>query len=197
MKRLQVQRRTFLVALGLSLAGVLAISPRERARTPAGSTSAVTGEYFAPHREVLAVLIASSTCAGSQVRGFDHAIRNIRSKLEREAKKQGLRPFLVGVALDASVKQGTAFLSRLAPFNEVVAGMFSSNLGVQHYIDGPYPGRLIFPQLLIVRRTTQLGAGGIVRFSHERLLIRVVGADKIIAFSNRRAVLPIGGSYGG
>lgn len=181
-------RRGFLVALAVAFAGVVTLAHRAGHPLQRSEAAAEAVNPGAPRQEVLAVLIASSTCAGSKVSGFHRAVHVIAEKLDREAEEQHLTPLLVGVSVDNSVEQGIKFLSGLGDFNEVIAGMYLRNLGVQQYISGPFPGPLIYPQILILTRTTQLRKG-VMTFSNERVIERAVGADKIIALSQEKSLM--------
>ena len=86
------------------------------------------------------------------------------------------------------MKSGLGFLAGLAHFDEVVSGMSVRNLGVEQYIDGAPPGPLAYPQVLILRRITQVATGA-VSFRNERVVERAVGAYKIIALAKQESLL--------
>jgi hypothetical protein len=144
-----------------------------------------------PVQELLIVLIASSTCHGSHVDGFAEAVGKLASRMEIEAEERGMKPYLVGVALDRSIVDGMEFLSQLGSFDQVVVGMNWSNLGVQHYIEALSTGPAVVPQLLVLERTVLISDMK-VDFLAEHVVVRAVGANEIISLSEKGEALTTG-----
>ena len=135
--------------------------------------------------ETMLVFIGSSTCGGSNYPGLENAIRRLRERLREEASARGETFSSMGIATDFPVQPGVEYLERLGPFDEIMAGRSWLNTGSLKYLYGAdLGGRVVIPQILIVRRVLVEGTGGIIEVSTEKTLFRKSGGEEIVRWVN-------------
>ncbi|MDB4952229.1 MAG: hypothetical protein JWM27_4878 [Gemmatimonadetes bacterium] len=145
------------------------------------------------HRELVAVLIATSECIGTRNPDFVPAVRAMKAELARRAAAQGLTLRLVGVALDDQVADGLGLLNRVGPFHEVSAGGNWLNTDAVAYIWRNRSHSTSVPQWVLLERDVALGRSEI-GVAPDHVIAVVAGADKMRAWvrASRAEVPPVG-----
>ncbi len=125
------------------------------------------------------------TAPGSE--GFSLAVAHARDRLRDQVFAAGRYFTTVGVSDHWSVEVGLQILDAAGPFDEVIVGRNWLNTGVQRYIDA-MAGTPAVPQIVIFEFSVRTDTIPF-RYSQRRELIRVVGHNAIMAWSNSGAVV--------
>jgi hypothetical protein len=148
--------------------------------------------YFGSRRELVAVLVVSSTCEASRTPGLPAAIRAMTQRVARQAGGRGASFATLGVAVDWHPDEGMKFLRRFGPLDEVVTGRSWLNRGVLEFLWRDRLARAALPQLIIAERQVDVSSSS-VNTSSDRVLLRRTGAREIMAWVDSGAVLPTEG----
>ncbi|MBW3630223.1 MAG: hypothetical protein KY464_13105 [Gemmatimonadetes bacterium] len=195
MKR-AIRRGALLAAGALVFVGALAIG-----RRPPASAATPEPQRGGPYRpaavtregtELVLVYIGSSGCVPSNHEDLPGALEQLKVRL-RDRADGGRRGFAtVGIARDWVVDEGLAHLRKYGSFDEVMAGRNWMNAGVRRYVWEEIPGEASTPQVLVVERAVgDVAARGIQYGTQgERLVVRKVGTDEILAWAQQGAPLP-------
>lgn len=176
--------------LGVAVTWKLA-SPRPD--TPAGRPKTMATTLH-DGREIVAVFIASSHCAGVNRSGLKEAVSIAMALVGKLAIAHHDMFETAGVAVDARLADGHALLQRFGPFDQEIAGSGWLNSGAVEFLwddtswKGPAEVSTI-PQLLIVERTLSLEPHHFA-FQNSHVLVRRMGADSIIQWADSGAPLP-------
>lgn len=117
---------------------------------------------------LVAVYIGSPTCGPSNHPDLPALLRTIRTHLRTyaETRRQGVH--FVGVAISRSPADGLKHLERMGPFHEVAAGGRWNSLAFRG-LRAMLGGAAATPQLVLYLDAE----------SHTRLLLRLIGVDRI------------------
>lgn len=129
-------------------------------------------------RELVGVLITTSTCAGTSHPDFVPAVHAMKAELARRAKASGRTLRLVGVAMDERAGDGLALLDRIGPFDEVSVGgnILNSNM-IQYMWRSPHRSTKI-PQWVIFERDVVIGEY-VVAVTPDSVIAVVTGAENM------------------
>lgn len=143
-----------------------------------------------PGEELVLVYIGSSNCSWSNGPELPGIVGELKTTLRDRAQDSGRAFAAVGVARDGVAADGIAHLAKFGAFDEIMSGRGWANTGVQKYIYGPMPGEGATPQVLVLARSLdyQLGHVSVV---DERVLVRRVGSDEIVAWASAGAHVPL------
>jgi hypothetical protein len=139
--------------------------------------------------EIIAVFITSSGCVASRQPELPGSLESIKLALAERGRAQAFRFSIIGVALDWDPMTGVEHLGAFGRFDELVAGRNWWNSGAAAYIWRDVPGSAVTPQLVVVRRTSQLQPGGI-RISREEPFLRLLGTREIMEWADAGSPLP-------
>jgi hypothetical protein len=143
-------------------------------------------------REVVAVVISSTSCVANDDPTFRPALREMMRRLGVQRDSLGISVAIVGVIADWSTRDGIAYLQDIGDFDEISVGRnWFNNTVVQRVwmSEGASPS---VPQVILLEHTVNDGSDGSNRVSvtGERVLRRIVGGDAIQAWAAAGA--PIG-----
>jgi hypothetical protein len=139
--------------------------------------------------EIIAVFITMSTCIGSRQPHMPASVEAIKIGLAEQGREQGFRFSVVGASMDWEPTVGVEHLRTFGRFDELIAGRNWWNSAATSYIWRDIPGRPATPQVVVLRRTSEMGPDGI-RISREEEVHRVIGADEIEVWASAGAPLP-------
>jgi hypothetical protein len=142
-------------------------------------------------RELALVYVGSSACVWSNVAYLAPTIQEIKSLLHSRADSLSLGFAAIGVAKDRMVADGLAHLEKFGQFDEVMTGRSWLNSGLQKFVISSHPGPAATPQLILLERYVDSGAGESIVES-ERVLLRKVGAEAIYAWLAQDLPIPLG-----
>ena len=140
--------------------------------------------------ELALVYIGSSSCSWSNIPELPGIVRNLKTTLHYRARDTGRAFAAVGIARDGIAADGVAHLAKFGGFDEVMSGRGWANTGIQKYIYGAMPGEGATPQVLVVVRSLDYALGHI-SVVDERVLVRKVGSDDIVAWATAGAHVPL------
>jgi len=144
-------------------------------------------------REVVAILISSSTCIANQHAGFKPAVREMMRRLGVQRDSAKLHLSITGVSTDWSARVGASYFEELGEFDELVVGRNWFNSAITRHVWQAEGARPVIPQLILLERTVTQGERG-PRIAGERVIGRFWGGDEIMAWAARGAPLPAAGS---
>lgn len=144
----------------------------------------------APGEELALVYIGSSNCSWSNGPELPGIIGHLKTTLRDRARDADRAFVAVGVARDGVAADGIAHLAKFGAFDEVLSGRGWANTGVQKYIYGAMPGEGATPQVLVVARSLDYELGH-VSVVDERVLVRRVGSEEIVAWATAGAPVPL------
>lgn len=95
------------------------------------------------------VYIGSSKCFYSNNPDTHHMIKAIKTNLESKLKKESIHFISTGLAYDYSHITAFDYLNKSGPYDELLVGGGSFNIGVIHYVSGssPTPMLLLFKEV--------------------------------------------------
>jgi hypothetical protein len=137
-------------------------------------------------REVVMVLVGSSTCDAATSPEIPAALDSIRRALSRHTLEQGAAFASVGVALDRDFAAGVGFLARLGEFDEISIGRKWMNSHAVAHMWRDHPGRGATPQIIIIERDLQVEQSAIA-VTPDRVIARKVGVDNILEWARNGA----------
>jgi hypothetical protein len=109
---------------------------------------------------------------------FKEAIRSLGTLLSSQASIAGYSFHLVGIAVDWEVSAGLRYLRDLGEFDEISSGGKWLNTAVSERLFTE--SRPSVPSVVLCQRTiTAVPESGTMVFTHERELLRMVGAKQI------------------
>ncbi len=138
-------------------------------------------------RDVAMVFFVSSSCLGGRDERLQGALRELRRAIESRLATAGVRFASIGVSLDQPSAAGWAFLRRFGSFDEVVLGRNWLNSAAIAYLWRDLPGTPTIPQLVLIERSVEVGAGGL-QIGSDRLLTRKVGVEDIVKWAKEGGV---------
>lgn len=127
--------------------------------------------------ELVAIFIASSTCAGIEDPRLPEAVGDAMDYVQTRALIDGARFVKVGVGLDTDVEAASGVLRKFGEFDELHLGGSFLNAAAVHYLSTLH-GNVGVPQLVVVRRTVTV-RGGLSWVEAEEVVVRKVGVDDI------------------
>ncbi len=134
--------------------------------------------------ETVLAVISSSTCPAGSEPGFADAIRAIRIGLRDRARGAGHTFSSIGVALDWNPQEGFNYLSKLAPFDELMAGRSWINAGaLKFFWSETLGGSATTPQIVVYDRVIRNLGNGQYELVSERQRFRKAGAREIIQWA--------------
>jgi hypothetical protein len=139
-------------------------------------------------RELVAVYIGARSCGPCQEKPLKQAVERMKILLTEQAESKGRRFSVIGVATDASVSDGLAFLAECGEFDEVSAGRdLHNSLFSQHVwgVDGRWG---VVPQVIVFEQEVSEGSPGL-KIGAARYLARHYGAKAIPAWVEKGARL--------
>lgn len=137
--------------------------------------------------EIVLVFIGASFCNAHNRPGFPGVVETAKVRVQAQAKATGVRFRAIGVALDWRSADGLAFLERFGEFDEVSAGSNWVSDGATKYVWREIPGESDVPQLLVLRRS--IDVGNAVRIGEDRVVKRILGATEIERWVSAGATL--------
>lgn len=144
-------------------------------------------------REVVAVLISSSTCIANQNAGFKPAVREMMRRLGFQRDSAKLHLSITGVSTDWQPRVGVSYFEELGQFDELVVGRNWFNSAITRHVWQAEGARPVIPQIILLERTVTQGERG-PQITGERVIGRFWGGDEIMAWAARGAPLPAAGS---
>ena len=139
-------------------------------------------------REVVAVYIGAKSCGPCQEESLKQAVERMKVLLAEQAESKG-RPFsIIGVATDASVKDGLTFLAGCGEFDEVSAGRGWHNSLFGQHVSGVDSRFGALPQVIVFEQEVSEGRPGL-KIGAARYLARHLGTTGIRAWVDRGARL--------
>jgi hypothetical protein len=137
-------------------------------------------------REVVAVYIGARWCGPCQEKPLKQAVDRMKLLLAEQAESKG-RPFsIIGVATDASVKDGLAFLAECGEFDEVSVGKGWHNALFTEHVSGIDRRYVALPQVIVFEQEISEGHP---KVGTARYLARHVGTKTIQAWVAKGAPL--------
>lgn len=128
--------------------------------------------------ELVAVLVATSTCGFSAAPEAPSAVAEATAALQKRAEQEDKHFVYIGVGLDHNPVEAVRFLKRFGPFNEVLAGRGWLNTGSIAFMIRDLPGPVITPQLIVFERDIVAGNTAI-SITPDRIVGRYVGLAAI------------------
>lgn len=163
-----------LVALGLGCAGA---PPSQEPQAVGAARPAPTDSTV--RKELVLVLIGSSTCPGATLPELREGIRLLRTGLTARARQSNQHPVLIGVALDTDRSRGAKWVETLGSFDEVLLGGGWVSTGALAYMWRDIPGEPSIPQVILFERTVT-AAKGAWTVDMGELRGRWIGATEIL-----------------
>jgi len=120
----------FLLSIGLFVIGFL-YGINNSAPTDNESNIDLSGGLY-----IRMVYIGSSKCVYSNNRHTHKMVSDIKKRLESSFKETGVGFVSTGISTDRSSKEGLEFLKKSGPYNEILVGGGSFNLGLIKYVSG-------------------------------------------------------------
>lgn len=133
-------------------------------------------------REVVAVLLVSSTCGASTDPTFPETLDRLRQMLHEAARASGARPVFSAIATDWDPREGIRVLERFGHFDEISAGRQWLGPGAQFSSADPR-FTMAVPQIVFLERVMVV-APGRTEIRDQRILKRVVGLGSLAALAN-------------
>lgn len=195
--------RPWLVLLAAATAAPLAAQTSAAPaldRVPTASASgAIAGDTtYTPRlpksvrgRQLYVVYLGAKGCGHSRDAELVAAVRHLKG-LARDQADRRQQPFAVaGVALDARVGDGLAYLASLGEFDEVATGSGFRNMAAVERVWRAPEGLPAIPQVLVYERTlTERNdpyGDSWIDYTPDRLVGRHLGTDAILAWVARGA----------
>jgi hypothetical protein len=133
---------------------------------------------WGPHRELVAILLATSTCAGSQQPDFVSLVKRTKVVLARQAAAKRVRMVTVAAVMDDSIATGMAFINRLGGFDEVAVGGNWLNHLALSLVWRDRPGPPVIPQWIILERNVDTAERSIT-VSSDTIMERIVSVESM------------------
>lgn len=137
--------------------------------------------------EYVGVFVGGTKCGWSNHDSVPYFIRAIFDSIEVAAKGSDYGFRRVGIAVGWSVMEGIDYLQWVEEFDEVSTGSNWLNQGIEKYVRANFGGRVVTPQIILIKREigSRAGENGYFgrQISREVTVGRLVGLDVI-----RRAV---------
>ena len=131
--------------------------------------------------ELSVFYFASSTCSACNDPKMLEAFPRVAVALAQQASAKGARLSLTGVGIDPNPKQSLRYFDKIdVDFNELIVGRNWSNSAALRYLWGEFPGEPATPQLLVMARRLSDPSNSVVSVLSERVLLRIIGVDKIL-----------------
>ncbi|HEX6751739.1 MAG TPA: hypothetical protein VF092_30880 [Longimicrobium sp.] len=124
------------------------------------------------------VFIGASFCGACRDPGLPPVVERAKLLAQRRAAAEHHAFRTIGVSIDWNQPRGLEMLRRFGDFDQVAAGGNWLNEEAVKYIWRDVPGRAVVPQIILLERTVNADAGGIM-VSREVLRERVVGEVEI------------------
>jgi hypothetical protein len=132
-----------------------------------------------PATELVVVVISSSGCIASRDPEFQKAVRRLPMLLnDKFTDNPEMVIRLVGVALDWDVNKGIEHITKMAEFDEVIAGGNRLNVATEKFLWGEPRLGGGTPQLIVLQRSVHWGESGVV-VGDERVLHHLAGPQNI------------------
>jgi hypothetical protein len=144
-------------------------------------------------REVVAILISSSTCIANQNAEFKPAVQEMMRRLGLQRDSAKLHLSITGVSTDWEPRVGVSYFEQFGEFDELVVGRNWFNSAITRHVWQAEGARPVIPQLILLERTVTHGERG-PRITGERVIGRFLGGDEIITWTARGAPLPVADS---
>lgn len=178
----------FAISFGLSMVGTryAASSPKaNRASREADSLRAVAA--LGSGRQLIALVIVSSSCGFCQEKQMKAGLRQIRTKLQSSQGSSYSKVSVVGIAIDDDIRDGIGFLRSLGPygevFDEISAGRGWLNEFITDFVWRDGIGKPATPQVILLAHTVDasrypdlidIGADSVIRV--------IVGRDSLLGW---------------
>jgi hypothetical protein len=121
--------------------------------------------------------VGSSTCPSSTRDTLRDDLRALARKLRNPDNAAVILRF-VGVSTDDDPAIGSAFLTSIMPFDEIVAGRGWVNTGTDRYVFRDSTPKLVIPQVLVFERRVRADSTAI-QLDMLELRAQIIGADSI------------------
>jgi hypothetical protein len=140
-------------------------------------------------RQLVALYFGATGCGPCHDERLKAALGVLKERLTDVAGAAGGSLHFIGVALEADVDSGIAFLRGSTSFDEIVVGggMKTNTAAVRYLVHGP-PGYLGIPQIVIHQRHLRT-QGGSIEVLEDREIARYLGSEKISAWVEAGATL--------
>lgn len=129
--------RSFTTVAAVCVAVGLGASAYRAATAPSPAVSSQrlpSGGGLKSVKELLAIFIGSEACGASRDPTIPAAVKRVHEALRRQVAVKGGRFGSIGIALDWSPEMGVAFLSKIATFDEIMAGRNWIGTGAVRYV---------------------------------------------------------------
>ncbi|HEX8450635.1 MAG TPA: hypothetical protein VF647_00995 [Longimicrobium sp.] len=174
----------------LALAALLSGVASPAALAGQGAAGAYRASNTDPQgREVVAILISSSTCIANQQAGFKPAVREMMRRLGVQRDSAKLHLSITGVSTDWEPRVAVSYFEEFGEFDELVVGRNWFNSAITQHVWQTEGARSVIPQIILLERTVTQGERGL-RITGERVIGRFWGGDEIMAWAARGAPLP-------
>lgn len=191
---------SFLVAasfLGPFMLGFLGRLPRVDVRIKMPESA--EGSYHPSYRrtggpQLVMIYVGKSKCYWSNQDWLPETIERAKLALQATADDEGWTFNAVGVAVDWRVQDGLDHLAKFGLFDEVMTGASWGNSDALKFIWQDHPGEAATPEVVIFRRDLTVPDTTLAADTYEehggRVLMRIVGAAQIRAWTERGAPIP-------
>ena len=174
-------------------AGGVLVPPQVAISWDQPPTDSVPSAGNAPQSELLLVFIGSPTCAASNAPGLPALIAESKQFLFERARGMNRQFASMAVVQSQSTDSGIRFLRRFSRFDELAVGRSWLNAALDRYVYREHEGAAATPQLLVVQRAAE---PGVPHFTHEEVVLRLVGYDQIESWVRAGAKIPGGENNG-
>ena len=145
--------------------------------------------------QLVTVYVGATTCRPCRWPRFKAAMQQALVLVSEEAARRKMSYATVGVALDANKAKGLALLEPHEQFDELLLGGGWIGTGATHYVWSDTSVTGAIPMLLVVERDLDqrkdyrwMGLG------NQKVLVRLTGANEIMAWVERGARLDFTGT---
>lgn len=160
---------------------------------PPGVTIEGSEVHLAPARELLAIFVSTSDCAGNRHEGLDDAVRTMKNALNARADSLGYSFDAIGVALDEDISAGLDYLlegksrfgtKEFGPWAEVTAGRGFVNIASSYLILEEGDRTVPVPQVIVVERTV-IPHVMYAETTRPRRVLRVTGEEDLVEWGEK------------
>ncbi len=183
----RIARRFALLAVLFAVGfGLVRVLQREDS---GGSFGAIEYSTF-EGGELALMLIASSRCGACNHEELVAAFPDMVSAIAGQAEERGLKLAVVGIGVDHRPEDAVTYFDGLGAFNELIVGRGWTNTGAFRYVWEGFRGQPSTPQVVVAERVLSPADDPSVRLLSERVLLRMLGSDRIVRWIDEGAPVP-------